>query len=317
MPTPFTVRLLAVEPDLGRFMAPEALEVAAEMAVPTRDLERGQLDASSLLREAGAYAAMILDGMVLHHLQIGDQPALRLLGPGDILSLSGTPPSMLGEARCTVAAPTRVAMFSTEILTATHRWPRLVAGLHARMAEQGERLGTQLAICQLPRVEQRLLALLWLLAESWGQVTPVGTRLPLSLTHDVLGGLIGARRPTVTLALRDLTERGAITRQDGGWLLLERPPLPNELSDEAVADPVLVRTSASDWVEKEEDREAEALRAHAELHATVRRLQERHRNDAEHFRERMARLKLDREQAARSRHRRERQGLSRGQAPSS
>ena len=51
---------------------------------------------------------------------------------------------------------------------------------------------------------------MWLLAESWGRVTQAGIRLPLGLTHDVLGALVGARRPTVTLALRELTERGAI-----------------------------------------------------------------------------------------------------------
>ncbi len=148
--------------------------------------------------------------MLLHELQVGDQLALRLVGPGDVLSLSGSPPSMLAGSRCTAALQTRLALLSTEILMAAHRWPRLVAGLHVRMAEQSERLGIQLAICQLPRVDQRLLALMWLLAESWGHVTSVGTRLPIALTHDALGALIGARRPTVTLALRELTERGAI-----------------------------------------------------------------------------------------------------------
>ena len=34
--------------------------------------------------------------------------------------------------------------------------------------------------------------MMWLLAESWGQVTSAGTTLPLTLTHDTLGGLVGA-----------------------------------------------------------------------------------------------------------------------------
>jgi len=58
------------------------------------------------------------------------------------------------------------------------------------------------------------MALMWLLAESWGRVTPAGIRLPLSLSHEVLGGLIGSRRPTVTLALTKLAEQGSLTRQD-------------------------------------------------------------------------------------------------------
>lgn len=44
------------------------------------------------------------------------------------------------------------------------------------------------------------------------------------LTHDALGALVGARRPTITLAVRELTDRGAIVRQDQGWLLVEPPP---------------------------------------------------------------------------------------------
>src|SRR5205814_1889348 len=102
---------------------------------------------------------------------------------------------------------------------AAHRTPRLVAGLHARSTEQADRVAVQLAVCQLPRVEDRVLSMLWLLAESWGQVTAHGTALRLHLTHETLGGLVGARRSTVTLALGQLTEGGAILRQDRGWLL--------------------------------------------------------------------------------------------------
>ncbi len=78
-------------------------------------------------------------------------------------------------------------------------------------------------ICQLPRVDDRLLAVMWLLAESWGQVTPAGTLLPIGLTHAALGGLVGARRPTVTLALGSLTADGALRREERGWLLLRSP----------------------------------------------------------------------------------------------
>jgi len=58
-----------------------------------------------------------------------------------------------------------------------------------------------------------------LLAERWGMVTPQGRIIRLPLTHETLGSLIGARRPTVSLALGDLAERGEVVRQDGGWLL--------------------------------------------------------------------------------------------------
>ena len=96
------------------------------------------------------------------------------------------------------------------------------------------------------RVDQRLLGLMWLLAESWGQVTPSGTTLPLALTHDALGRLIGARRPTVTLALGELTDRGAIVRQVRGWLLLERLPAASGPRPR-LEEPEPLNETVSDW----------------------------------------------------------------------
>jgi hypothetical protein len=132
------------------------------------------------------------------------------LGPGPISqSVYRTP----GELR--------LALLDDRVLGAAQHFPRLFVGLHLRMGEQHQRLAAQLVICQLPRVEDRILGMLWLLAETWGRVTPAGTMLPVALTHDALGECIGARRPTVSLALRELADRGAVVRQDGGWVLLE------------------------------------------------------------------------------------------------
>jgi hypothetical protein len=55
-------------------------------------------------------------------------------------------------------------------------------------------------------------------------VTSTGVVISLGLTHEALGRLIGAQRPTVTLALRSLGERGAVERRkDRSWLVIERP----------------------------------------------------------------------------------------------
>jgi CRP-like cAMP-binding protein len=170
--------------------------------------------------------------MVLHDLQLGSQPGLRLLGPGEVVSLREAPGSpMLATSSHRATPDTTVVLLRNDFLLAARLAPGLMVGVQSRLAEQIERLATQLVICQLPRVEERLLAMLWLLAESWGRVTPSGTTLPLSLTHELLGAMIGARRPTVTLALGELAERGAVVHQDRGWLLLERPePASNRLT---------------------------------------------------------------------------------------
>lgn len=44
----------------------------------------------------------------------------------------------------------------------------------------------------LPRVEDRLLLTLWMLAERCGRVTPEGIVLPLALSHEALGRLAAA-----------------------------------------------------------------------------------------------------------------------------
>jgi hypothetical protein len=51
-------------------------------------------------------------------------------------------------------------------------------------------------------------------------VTPEGVVVPVALTHEMLGRLSGARRPTVSLALTELSATGAVQRlPEGGWLL--------------------------------------------------------------------------------------------------
>jgi hypothetical protein len=75
------------------------------------------------------------------------------------------------------------------------------------------------AIAQLPRVEDRLLALFWHLADRWGRRHRDDIAIGLPLTHEALGRLIGARRPTVSLGLRALAEEGALHREGEQWVL--------------------------------------------------------------------------------------------------
>jgi hypothetical protein len=314
------VALFDIEPDLIRFLSAEHRENARRVPVPVRQLERGGLDVTELLGGAGCFGAIVLDGMLLHNLQLGDRSGARLLGRGDLISLTHFSRSMLiGEDVCRAVAPTRLAMLGVEVLRACQRWPQITAGLYARSAEQAERIVAQLMICQLPKVEDRVLAMLWLLAEAWGRVGHIGTELPVALTHEMIGALVGARRSTVTLALRDLTDRGSLLRQEEGWLLLDPPPggarplLPDE--------PRLVRAGSPVWRTPEAgapepERPPEIDRAaFATLLTQVERLRERHASAVEQNRAFLAatRSARERSQALREQLR----GLSAPTAPSS
>jgi CRP/FNR family cyclic AMP-dependent transcriptional regulator len=220
-----TAWLLEVLPELRGYLSTEESQLVSRVAIPVQTVPARTLDVDQLLASAGAFGAIILDGVLLHRMSIGDQPGLRLLGCGDMLSRSGgLRTAILGESSYRASGRLRLAMLDDRVLLTARRFPRLFAGLQIRLADQHQRLAAQLVICQLPRVEDRLLALMSLLAETWGRVTTGGTVLPMALTHDTLGELVGARRPTVTLALKELAKRGSLFRQDGEWLLLEPPP---------------------------------------------------------------------------------------------
>jgi len=221
-----SVSLLEADPDLAEFLSDEQRAEARRFRLPVAAVGKGG-DAAGLLEESGAFGAIVLEGMLVQALQISEDPTLRLVGPGSFVPPAHPPRSMpVVGARLFAPVPTRLVLLGDELLIAARRWPLIVSSLHARMLEHSERLATQLAICQLPRVEDRLIALMWLLAESWGRVTPAGTRLRISLSHEVLGGLVGARRPTVTLALSKLAERGSLIRHDDEWLIVEPPVAP-------------------------------------------------------------------------------------------
>lgn len=309
MPSVSSIRLFEAEPDLARYLSPEDRAQAAQIRLPAIELAPGQVSVRAELRRRGAFGALVLQGMVLQTIRIGQHSGLRLLGPGDIISFAETAPSMLVlDEDCRATVSTRLALLGREMLVAGRRWPWLVAGLHTRMAEQVDRLTTQLIVCQLPRVDDRLLAMLWLLAESWGQVTASGTVVPIELTHSALGGLIGARRPTVTLALSELTERGAIMRQADGWLLLEKPQMPDEAPGDAVGTPrpLVARPPAwaVDAATKEAQAWAESELTHQQLRETVARLRIEHESRTEQMRSRLAELRKTRRSVSQRRGRR-------------
>ena len=219
-PLPPTISLLEVEPGLGRWLTPEEQESARRLVVPVVALDSSSPELDTVLEREDAFAALLLDGMVMHRMTIGGRRVLRLLGPSDIVVHTWAPRSeMLGMSSRCASTHARIALLGRPLVEATRRFPGLIVGLHLRLGDQQQRLAVQLGICQLPRVQDRVLAMMWLLAESWGRVTPEGTRLPVRLTHGAIGELIGARRSTVSLALRDLVEEGALSVEGPGWLL--------------------------------------------------------------------------------------------------
>jgi CRP-like cAMP-binding protein len=170
----------------------------------------------------------VLDGLLVREAIVGDHPCAELLGPGDLLRAWEDRDAEVLLPRTvewSALSAVRLAVIDQALAVRAAQWPEIFASLVERAARRAERLVVMQAIAHLTRVDDRLLALLWCLAERWGRVSSNGVVVSLRLPHRTLAGMVGARRPSVTTALGQLIARGEVERRpDGGWLLLGDPP---------------------------------------------------------------------------------------------
>jgi CRP/FNR family transcriptional regulator, cyclic AMP receptor protein len=222
------VRLLEVDTELAAVLEPGRGDEARRRIVARAvDVAEGPWDPRHDLGEDPVWGVLVLDGLVLHDVELADTRASELIGAGEAFDPrepareEGVLPATI---EWSVLEPTRLALLDRTFALSAARWPEVVGELHGRTAARAFRLSVQMAICQLPRVELRLLLALWHLAERFGRVGPDGVTLPLSLSHRLLGQVVGARRPTVTLALTRLHEAGLVERLADGWRLHGQAP---------------------------------------------------------------------------------------------
>jgi CRP/FNR family transcriptional regulator, cyclic AMP receptor protein len=225
------IRLLDADPDLGAGLTPERREEADALVVHAEQLGVGAWQIARVRAPSGEYLGLlVLDGVISRELIIADTVSVELLGPGDLIRPWPAPDRtrlLRVDVRWWVLSSTSVAVLDRRVAAELAAWPEIMACLLDRLTERSERLAITLAISQLTRVDRRLLTLFWHLAERWGRVGTDGVVVPLALTHRMLGQLVGARRPTVSSALRELRERDELVRGlDGSWLLRGEPPAP-------------------------------------------------------------------------------------------
>lgn len=224
MPHPDLVPLLDADPDLGERLAPAEF-AAALNSLPVRviSLPPGPWHPAQQWTEDDhpALGLLVLDGVITREICVAGRPSTELVGAGDVIrpwdldSDLGIPLQVDWQ----IMQRAQLAVLDRRFLLAGARWPALVDALASRGQRRTRWLAFQLGMRQIMRVEGRLLVLLWALSERWGVVTPRGVHLRLKLTHEVLGKLVGARRPSVTTALGALAEAGALERVPDGYRL--------------------------------------------------------------------------------------------------
>jgi CRP-like cAMP-binding protein len=192
-------------------------------------VEAGPWDPSAgYERTPGAIGLLVIDGVVARDLRIAGRWCSELLGPGDLLNPwdqdADAGESLQPESAWNVLERTRLAVLDERFARVACRWPQVMAGLVSRTLRRSRWMTIMLAISNLTRVDERVVAVMWHLADRWGHVTPEGVVVPVPLTHEMIGRLVGAHRPSVTSAIGELQRDGAVTRRADGWLLHGSPP---------------------------------------------------------------------------------------------
>jgi CRP/FNR family cyclic AMP-dependent transcriptional regulator len=223
IPTLRAASLFDIDSELAERLGPtQRAEARGRAIVPVADLPAGPWSPVELGDVASRpFALMVVEGLLLRELVLTGSTATELLGPPDIVSVLPTDDALLpAEVQWSVPQAARIVVLDDRLVHVLRAWPGVGRVLLDRAARREARLATHRAIAQLPRVDQRLLAFFAHLGERWGRVAGDGVVLPLQLTHETLGRLIGARRPTVSLALKELAASGSVERRkDGSWLL--------------------------------------------------------------------------------------------------
>ena len=224
------MRLLEVDPDLGAHLEGRALEEArASLVVRVERVERGHWDPNAAFpNHVGALGVLVADGLLTRDVAVAESTCAELVGPGDLLRpwddlAAGAP--VPAHTEWHVLEPSDLMVLDRRFAEIVSRWPEVTTALVTRAVARAQSLAVSLAISCVTGLKIRLLALLWHLADRFGRVGRDGVSVSLPLTHQIVARLVGASRPSVSTALKELEGEGAISRlPDGGFLLHGEPP---------------------------------------------------------------------------------------------
>ena len=215
--------LLDLDPDLADELAPDARRLARAAATAlTFQVEAGPLGLADWFTPVtNGPGLLLLDGVLALNVRVGDRVTAELVGAGDLLQPLWDQADQLLACHVTWRAltPVHLALLDGTFAKRVRFWPQLTHALLRRAGRRVVNLDIQRAIAAQPRLEVRLALLLWHLAGRWGKVEPGGVRLPVPLTHQLLGQLVSAERPSVSHALGRLAHTGLITGHGDEWHL--------------------------------------------------------------------------------------------------
>jgi CRP/FNR family cyclic AMP-dependent transcriptional regulator len=229
--------VLIRDPDLASALEGERLRTAerdliAQTVVAFEGPWDPELESDAV---RGGIGLLLLEGLIVRRVGHPGRYGAELLGPGDLMRpwQNGEDMTLPFDSSFQVIEQSLLALLDLRFAARAAHYPEVTCAFTGRAMERSRSLVVNMAIAHYPRIDRRLLMLMWHLADRWGRVTPDGIRIPLRLTHQLLADLVASRRPSVTSGLAQLTREGLITKVGDAWLLHGEPPV--EL---VVLDPV-------------------------------------------------------------------------------
>lgn len=221
--------MLDADPELGEDLDEARFERARLAALARAGvLNPGEWRESEWPAEASnGYGLLLLEGVLVRHVIIAGREGAEVLLPGDLLrpwQRDDAAASVLRRSAWRVLEGARVAVLDLRFALRIRAYPEITARLMARTLRRARHFAVIMAIVHQPRVDDRLLMVLWHLADRCGRTGRDGVTVPMRFTHELLADLLAARRPTVSGALSSLERAGRISHNGEGWVLHGAPP---------------------------------------------------------------------------------------------
>jgi hypothetical protein len=214
-PRPTQIPLMRAEPEFLKAVPEGDHAVAAARPLVTRhELSIGHFEAVDLADEQPPpFGLLVLSGAVCRETVLGGHASAYLFGPGTIMQpWEQIAASLPWEPSWSCVLETTVVVLDGDFPRYLERWPALGELVRAQLSAQLQGALCQCALTGLSRVDDRIIALFWHLADVWGTVRRDGVVIRLPLTHRLIGRMVAAERATISLALSRLSHRGLLVK---------------------------------------------------------------------------------------------------------
>lgn len=204
-------RLSEIDPDLF------ASDSQGDVAVTVRHVPPSTWD----VPVGDGMGVLVVRGLLAQSISLAGNRSVVLAWDGDVIAPDLAYPDWADRGmHVHVLEPSVLAELDADFMKSIRKRPAVLLSIGERLRRVLARTQLLVAVSHLSRVEHRILGTLLLIAEDRGRATVGGILLRVPLTHERLGELVGARRPTVSLALRELEAMDLVRKTDeGAWLI--------------------------------------------------------------------------------------------------